>query len=115
MFKFIKLFFKPSLSNIITLITLIDRSGHDEQLCYYYVFFSFLANLCNKLLTVGIVIYRFTLVLGSSMVLTPYQRKAFENMILLVIFLTSFYLTGWAIYYREDYKYFLGKVIFHIV
>ena len=99
------------LSNIITLILLTDNSGHDELvLCYYYVFFSFLANLCNKLLTVGIVIYRCTLVLGSSIVRTSYQRKVFENLILLVIFLTSFYLTGWAIYYREDYRHFLGKM-----
>ena len=98
------------LSNIIVLIRLTNNSGHDElRLCYFHVFFSFLANLCNKLLTVGIVIYRFTLVLGSSLVRTSYQRKAFENLILLVMFITSFYLTGWAIYHREDYRHFLGK------
>ena len=82
-----------------------DGQGQAGHMAVFSVFFS---NLCNRLLTLGIVIYRFTLVLGSSLVLSSNQKKVLENFILLAILLTSLNLTGWAVYYREDYRYFLG-------
>ena len=95
------------LSNIPVLVLLSDFVVQD--FCAYHVFFAFFVNLSNKLLTIGIVIYRFTLVIGSSIVVTTHQKKNLENSIMLFILLTSFYLTGWAFYYREDYRHFLGK------
>ena len=95
------------LSNIPVLVLLSDDVVHD--FCAYHVFFAFFVNLSNKLLTLGIVIYRFTLVIGSSIVVTTHQKKHLENLILAFILFTSFYLTGWAFYYREDYRHFLGK------
>ena len=95
------------LSNIPVLVLLSDFVVQD--FCAYHVFFAFFVNLSNKLLTIGIVIYRFTLVIGSSIVVSKYQKKNLENLIILFILVTSFYLTGWAFYYREDYRYFLGK------
>ena len=88
---------------------LIHYYDSDVHFCFR-VFFSFFCNLCNKLLTLGIVIYRFTLVLGSSFLFSPYQIKMLENLILLLILFTSLNLTGWAMYYREDYRHFLSKV-----
>ena len=88
---------------------LIHYYDSDVRFCFR-VFFSFFCNLCNKLLTLGIVIYRFTLVLGSSFLFSKYQIKMLENLILFLILFTSSNLTGWAMYYREDYRHFLGKV-----
>ena len=101
------------LSNIFILIQFNDLSGVvDLGPCAFYVFMSFHVNLINKLLTLGIVIYRFALVLCSSVVRTPYQRKSIENCILMFIFWTSFILTSWAFYYREDSRQYLGKSAF---
>ena len=96
------------LNNLDIVMLLVNFSDFGDGLCICHVFFSLFTNLCNRLLTIGIVIYRLTLVLGSSLVWTTYQRKIFEKMIVLVILLLSFFLTGWAVYYREDYKSFLG-------
>ena len=100
------------LSNIIVLIHFHDISGVVDlgPSCIFYVFMFFQVNLINKLLTLGIVIYRFALVRCSSMVRTPHQRKFLENCILMFIFLTSFNLTSWALYYRMEYRQYLGKV-----
>ena len=95
------------MSNALLLfIRLFDSWG---SICGCHIFFSFYIQLSNKLLTLGIALYRFILVLGSSLVWTQYQRKSFEKLILLTILLISVQLTGWAVYYREDYRYFLGN------
>ena len=96
--------------NNLEFVILLGTPSSDlwDGFCTFNVFFSFFTNLCNKLLTTGIAIYRFTLVTGSSFVWTSYQRKIFGKMIVLLILLLSFYLTGWAVYNREDYRKFLG-------
>ena len=86
-------------------------SDNDVVLCICHVFTMFFTNLCNRLLTLGIVIYRVTLVLGNSFLFSSNQKKVLENSILHTILFTSLYLTGWAVYYREDYKHFLGEGI----
>ena len=98
------------LLNLRIVIRLLDYSDFDAVHCICHVFFSFFTNLCNRLLSLGIVIYRITLVLGSSFMFSSNQKKILENIILLAILLPSLNLTGWAIYYREDYIYFLSKV-----
>ena len=83
-------------------------SYFDADFCTYHVFLSFFINLCNRLLSLGIVVYRFTLVIGSSCLISSNPKKALETIVLLAILLPSLYLTGWAIYYREDYNNFLS-------
>ena len=97
------------LSNLPVVFFLLHFSNNDVEFCICFVFFSFFTNLCNRLLTLGIAIYRFTLVLGSSFLFSPNQKKGLENFVLLSILLTSLNLTGWAVYYREDYRHFLGE------
>ena len=101
------------MNGILLLLKIILKSTFEashfwSSICVCHVFFSFFTNLCNRLLTIGIAFYRFTLVFGSSFVWTYYQRKAFEKKILFLILLVSVYLTGWAVYYRENYRNFLG-------
>ena len=97
------------LGNLHTLSILIRLSDDDIGFCEYHISFMFFFNLCNRLLTMGIVIYRLILVLGGSIVFTPYQKKVLEIFIPLSILLISLNLTGLALYYREDYRHFLGK------
>ena len=100
------------LSNLHVMALGLGITDHyygNSGICFR-VFFSFFCNLTNKLLTLGIVIYRFTLVLGSSFLFSSKQIKVLEYFILITILLTSLNLTGWAVYYREDYKHFLGEV-----
>ena len=90
-----------------------ERNG--ETIHYYYdnhgfcfwVFFIFFCNLCNRLLTLGIVIYRFALVLGSSFWFPSHRKKVLEKIIIFTIFFIPLTLTGWNVYYREHYKHFL--------
>ena len=103
----LKVYFKSSFENQEIHFGSFDIWG---SICRCHVFFSFFSNLFNRLLTLGIAFYRFTLVFGSSLVWTTYQRKIFERIIMLVILLFSVFLTGWAIYYREDYRNFLGNL-----
>ncbi len=98
------------LFNLRTVILLLNYLNFDAAFCVFHVFCSFFTTLCNRLLSLGIVLYRFTLVLGSSFVFSSNQKKVLENIILLAILLPSLKLTGWAIYYREDSSYYLGKV-----
>ena len=99
------------LGNLQVVILLLHFSDNDVVLCICHVFSMFFTNLCNRLLTLGIVIYRVTLVLGNSFLFSSNQKKVLENCILHTILFTSLYLTGWAVYYREDYKHFLGEGI----
>ena len=96
------------LNNLFVVMLYIRSSDFEAEFCIFRVFSTFFTNLCNRLLTVGIAMYRVTLVHGSSLVRTSYQRKKFEQTIVLFILLFTFYLTGWAIFYREDYRSFLG-------
>ena len=77
-------------------------------ICTCHVFFSFFANLCNRLITLGVAFYRYFLIIGSSFLWTTYQRKLFEKSVMFMILFASVNLTGWAIYYRENWKNFLG-------
>ena len=97
------------LGNLHTLSILIRLSDDDVGFCEYHVSLMFFFNLCNRLLTLGIVIYRFILVLGRSIVFTTHQKKVLEIFIPLSILSVSLNLTGWAGYYREDYRHFLGE------
>ena len=96
-------------NSLLLFIRLFDFWG---SICGSHIFFSFFTNLSNRLLTLGIALYRFTLVLGSSLVLTRSQKQILEKIILLAIFLISFHLTGCAVYFRENYIYFLGNTYF---
>ena len=98
------------LFNLRAVILLRNYFDYDAVFCVCHVFFSFFTTLCNRLLSLGIVLYRFTLVLGSSFVFSSNQKKVLENIILLAILLPSLNLTAWAIYYKEDNRYFLSKV-----
>ena len=99
------------LSDLRIIILILNYSDFVD-FCIYHVFLTFFTSLCNRLLSLGIAIYRLILVLGSTYMFSASQKKVLEKTILLAILLISLILTGWAIYYREDNRHFLSKVIF---
>ena len=99
------------LSDLRIIILILNYSDFVD-FCIYHVFLTFYTSLCNRLLSLGIVIYRLILVLGSSYMFSSNQKKVLEKTILLAILLISLIMTGWAIYYREDNRHFLSKVNF---
>ena len=54
------------------------------------------------------MIYRYVLVLHSSLVETSVQKRTFESLILATIFLLPVLVTGNGVYYRNHYYNYLG-------
>ena len=85
------------------------HSVFDADFCTCHVFLSYFTNVCNRLLSLGIVVYRITLVLGSSFLVSSNQKKVLGKIVMLAIILPSLILTGFAVYYRENNFYFLSN------
>ena len=97
------------VSNIFTIGGLGMRIGKYIGFCYFLPFFAYLINLCNRLLTVGIVIYRYVFVIKNHLVKTPQQRQKFSALIFGFIIIISIFMTGWALYYKDKYHHFWGQ------
>ena len=97
-----------SISNVI----IIGGIGL-RRFCFFLPFFGYFINVCNRLLTVGIVIYRYIFVVKSSMVWTSQQRRAFSTLIFGSILISTVVSTGWASYYRYFFLQYLGKFDLH--
>ena len=105
------------LSNLYPITLGLNYERNGETIHHYYdnhgfgfcfwEFFIFFCILCNRLLTLGIVIYRFALVLGSSFWFPSHRKKVLEKIIILTILFIPLTLTGWNVYYRDHYKQFL--------
>ena len=93
------------ISNISTIIMIGQRI-----FCYFIVNFSFFINISNRLLTAGIVIYRYVFVMKSHLVQTTVQRKALEILIIASILVPSLLLTGLSVYYKDYYLQYLSKL-----
>ena len=65
--------------------------------------------VCGRLLTVCIVIYRYVLVLHSSLVETSAQKRMFQCLILATIFLLPVLNSSYGVYYRNQYHNYLGE------
>ena len=68
-----------------------------------------LLRVCPRLLTICIVIYRYVLVLHSSLVETSLQKRMFECLILCTIFLLPVLNSSFGVYYRNHYHNYLGE------
>ena len=91
------------ICNIFTLVHFSHKLFH----CYFLPFFSYFINLCNKLVNVGIVFYRYVCVIKPNWVHSPQQRKTMEKNIFAIIMMTSFGMTGWSIFYKDESRTFL--------
>ena len=91
------------ISNIFTLV----QFSHKLFSCLVLPFFSYFINLCNKLINVGIVFYRYVCVIKPNWVQSTQQRKTMEENIFAIIMMTSFGMTGWSIFYKDESRTFL--------
>ena len=79
-----------------------------QDFCSFSAYNGFFVNLCNRLLTIGILLYRYFFVVRSSFVQTGARRRMLSAMIFIWIMATSIIMTSGALYY-EDYNYqYLG-------
>ena len=85
---------------------------HDNiLLCVCFNFSVYFINISNRLLTIGIVLYRYVFVLKHTIVEGQAQRQIFVQTLFSVIFLISIVLAGYAVYYKDLYKYHLNKFL----
>ena len=77
--------------------------------CYFFPFFAFFISAINRLLDMGIVVYRYVHVLKPSMVQGTSRRNTFEISIFLMIFTTSAVLTGYTYYFMDNYMLYYCK------
>ena len=94
------------------LYVMLTQMIEDDNLCFS-IFLGFYLAICNRLLTLSIVICRYVFVLHSSMVETIGRRRAFQCCILSFTFITPLLMTAASIYYRDNAYTILSK-IYHI-
>ena len=94
------------ICNVITIAYIVAleyvKLGKDLNLCYFLPYFTYFINLSNRLLTIGIVWYRYILVIKSHIVRTQHQRKILGTKIFGTILVISFLMTVWSIFHREQ-------------
>lgn len=92
----------------IIIVAALLTSSH---LCFTLVIPFYLV-ICNRLLTLSIVICRYVFVLHSTLVSTKGQRKAFECFILTFTFITPLLMSMASIYYGGNAYTYLSMEIY---
>ena len=96
--------------------------GNIVPVCSYYIFgryrghvvclifptYSFLSNLTKRLLSIGIVLYRYVFVVQNSWVRTQFQRQMFFFLVAGTIATLSTVTTTLMFLNRENFFHFLG-------
>ena len=82
-----------------------------HSFCYLNIFVAYFVNIANRLLSLGIVLYRCVLVLVVGRVQTSQRRRLLSASILGSILSLSLALTAAAVYYKEAFKRFLSICI----
>ena len=97
------------VGNSIVLFTFLIRPFNNPVLCLVSVPYAYLINLLNRLLSIGILVYRYVFVFRSSWVETKQQRKIFSIILCGAICSTAFIATSLCVFYRDQYVLYLGK------
>ena len=99
------------ICNVITIAYIVAgvylNIGKDLNLCYFLPYFNYFINVSNRMLTIGIVLYRYIFVIKSHTLRTQRQRKMLGTKIFGTILIISFLMTVWSIFHRE--RIFLRK------
>ena len=96
------------------LYVMLTQMVEDDNLCFS-IFLGFYLAICNRLLTLSIVICRYVFVLHSPMVETSGRRRAFQCCILSFTFVTPLLMTAASVYYRDNAYTILSKIYqYHI-
>ena len=96
--------------NSIVLFNNFIGPYEDPVLCLISAPYGYLINLLNRLLSIGILVYRYVFVFRSSWVETKHQRKIFSIILCGSICSTAFLATSLCVLYRDQYFHYLGKI-----
>ena len=96
--------------NSIVLFKIFIGPYEDPVLCLISAPYGYLINLLNRLLSIGILVYRYVFVFRSSWVETKHQRKIFSIILCGAICSTAFLATSLCVLYRDQYFHYLGKI-----
>ena len=97
------------ISNCITLVNMVAGKQRNSIICYISPPFAYFINISKRLLTIGIVLYRYVFVLKNSRVETGEKRRLFCSRLAGIIFLMSLLSTCLCVLYREQNLFFLGN------
>ena len=78
--------------------------------CFIITFFSYFISVSNKLITMSISIYRYVFVVHYMKMREQINRKIFNVTLFSLIIFPSIVLTGFCIYYRDEYINYQRKV-----
>ena len=101
------------ICNVVTIAYIVDEEyfeiGKNLNLCYFLPYFTYCINLLNRLLTIGIVVYRYVFVIKHRIVWTQNQRRTLGTKIFGAIIVFSLLMTSWATFYKDESQNFLCK------
>ena len=99
-----------SVGNSIVVFNILIGPSNNPVLCLVAPPYAYLINLLKRLLSIGILVYRYVFVFRSSWVETKHQRKIFSIILCGAICSTAFIATSLCVLYRNYYIYYLGKI-----
>ena len=98
------------ISNCIILFNIVLGKARHPIICFISPPFGYFVNIIKRLLSIGIVLYRYVFVLRHSWVRTQDERRLFSICLGGTIFAVSVLSTCMCIFYRDQYLFYLGKI-----
>ena len=98
------------IANSNVLFNILIGPSNDPVLCLISAPYGYLINLLNRLLSIGILVYRYVFVFRSSWVKTKQQRKIFSIILCGAICSTALIATSLCISYRDQYFHYIGRI-----
>ena len=96
--------------NSILLFNILVGPSKDPVLCLISAPYGYFIKLLNRLLSIGILVYRYVFVFRSSWVKTKQQRKIFSIILCGAICSTALIATSLCIFYRVQYFHYIGRI-----
>ena len=98
------------IGNSILLFNNLVGPSENPVLCLISAPYGYLINLLNRLLSTGILVYRYVFVFRSSWVETKKQRKIFSMILCGAICSTALLATSLCVLYRDQHFHYLGNI-----
>ena len=100
-----------AISNCIPIIRLGFLRHSAIPFCFILTFFTYFTNVSNRLVTIGISIYRYILVVHHMKMRDKIRKQIFLQTLFSAIIFPSSFLTGYSFYYRDNYKLYKSNVL----
>ena len=99
--------------NCISLIKhgIFGKSLENIPMCFFFNLNAYFINVSNKLVTIGISIYRYVFVVHYISMHNQNQRQIFTQTLISAIIIIPLTMTGYFIYYVDHYKPYNSKLL----